>query len=197
MSAERPRPSAGRLSAMLRLRGSGGGAAIARQDLAREGEIGFRAAGFYVVENCGYAVARRLAEFDVSRDDRIEHTVLKERADVARDLLPEIRSFVVHRHQDASDVERRVEGGANPPQSRDQIGEPFEREVLAVERNEHGVSGDQGVQGQQTERGRCVDQDVVEVTAQSIETRAEAMLAMRKADQIDLGAGEISVRGDE
>ena len=44
---------------------------------------------------------------------------------------------------------------------RDQVGDAFEREVLAVQRDDHGVRGDQRVQRQETERRRRVDEDVV------------------------------------
>src|SRR5690349_12059220 len=100
MSAERPRPSAGRLSAMLRLRSGWRGVAIAREYFARQCQIRFCASGFHVVKNGGNAVARRLAEPDVAGNNGREHAVLKKRADVARHLLPEIRTLVVHRHQD-------------------------------------------------------------------------------------------------
>ena len=68
-------------------------------------------------------VARRFAEADVARDDECVDALLEERADVARDLLPQVRALVVHRHQHAGDVERRVERGADAAQRRDEIGE--------------------------------------------------------------------------
>ena len=37
---------------------------------------------------------------------------------------------------------------------RDEIGEAFEREVFAVERNQHGVGGDERVEREQAERRR-------------------------------------------
>ena len=117
----------------------------------------------------GHAVARRFAEPDVARDDGVVDALQEERADVARDLLSEVRALVVHRHQHAGDVERRIEGGADAAQRRDEIGEPFEREVLAVERNQHGVGGDERVEREQPERGRRVDEDVVEAVAERVE----------------------------
>ena len=63
---------------------------------------------------------------------------------------------------------------------RDEIGETLEREVLAVERNQHGVGGDERVEREQAERRRRVDEDVVEAVAQRIERRAQTLLAMRQ-----------------
>ena len=87
----------------------------------------------------------------------------EERADVARNLLPEVGPLVVHRHQHAGNVERWIERGANTAQCRDEIGQTFEREVLAVERNQDRVGGHERIEREQSERRRRVDEDVVEV----------------------------------
>ena len=151
----------------------GAGRGIARaSSFAREREVGFGAARFHVVEDRGHAVARRFAEPDVARDDGVVDALLEERADVAGDLLAEVGALVVHRQQHAGDVERRVERGADAAQRRDEIGEPFEREVLAVERNEHGVGGDERVEREQPERRRRVDEDVVEAIAERVQDGA-------------------------
>ena len=102
---------------------------------------------------------------------------LKNAADVGRHLLPEIRALVEHRQQHAFDVERRVERGAHAAHRADEIGEPFEREVLAVQRNQHGVGGDERVERQQAERRRAVDEDVVVLVAHRREQRAQALFA--------------------
>ena len=69
--------------------------------------------------------------------------------------------------------------GADAPQRRDEIGEPFEREVLAVQRNQHRVGGDERVQREQAERRRTVDEDEIEVVAQRREERARAAARAR------------------
>ena len=115
-----------------------------------------------------------------------------------RDLLAEIGALVVHRHQHARDVERRVERGADAAQRRDEIGEPFEREVLAVERNQHGVGGDERVEREQAERRRRVDEDEVEAIAERRRgARAGAARGRGSDDELDFGAGEVAVGGDE
>ena len=54
---------------------------------------------------------------------------------------------------------RRVEGGADAAQRRHEIGKSLEGEVLAMERDQHSVRGDERVQRQQAERWRAVDDD--------------------------------------
>ena len=123
---------------------------------------------------------------------------LKNCAHVGRDLLAEIRALVEHREQHAFDVERRVERGAHAAHRADEIGEPFEREVFAVQRNQHGVGGDERVQRQQAERRRTVDEDVVVVVAhRAKQRRAAALRARGSVHQFDLGAGEIAIGGDQ
>ena len=104
---------------------------------------------------------------------------LKNCAHVGRDLLPEVRPLVEHRQQHAFDVERRVERRAHAAHRADEIGQPFEREVLAVQRNQHRVGGDQRVERQQAERRRAVDEDVVEVVAHGREQHAQPLFAAR------------------
>ena len=59
----------------------------------------------------------------------------------------------------------------------DEIGEPLEREILAVKRNQHRVGGDERIQRQQPERRRTIDEDVIEVVAQWRQQRAQPFLA--------------------
>src|SRR5262249_33269886 len=97
-----------------------------RQHLAREREIRFGATRFDVVENHRHAVARRLAEPDVARNDGTEDFLLEERADVAGHLVPEIRSIVEHREEHAFNVESGIERGADAAHRADEIREALE-----------------------------------------------------------------------
>ena len=79
----------------------------------------------------------------------------------------------------------------------DEIGEPLEREIFAVQRNQHGIGGHQRVQRQQAERRGAVDEDVVVAVAHAAHERAEALFALRQRDELDLGAGQVAVGGHE
>ena len=115
ISADNPRPRAGRFSAMVLLRCGGlGGCGFARQELARQRDVRFSAARFYVVENRRQSVARCFAETDVAGDHGGINPIGEERANVARHLLSKIRALVVHRHQHTGDVETGVECAADP-----------------------------------------------------------------------------------
>jgi len=92
---------------------------------------------------------------------------------------------------------RFVERGAHAAQRRDQVRQPLEREVLAVERNQHRVGGDEGIQREETQRWRRVDEDEVELIAQRLEEIAEPALAREHRDELDLGTREVPVRRNE
>ena len=155
-------------------------ARLAREHLAGERQVGLRAARLRVVQHHRQAVAGRFAEPDVPRDDGVERLFLEELPHVARHLLAQVRALVVHRQQDALDVERRVERRANAAHRRHEVGEPLEREVLAVQRDEHGVGGDERVERQEAERRRTVDEDVVERgRASGRSRRPKALFAAR------------------
>ena len=124
-------------------------------------------------------MARRFAEPDVARDHGAEHFFLEELPHVGRDLLAQVRPLVEHRQQHAFDVERGVERRAHAAHRADEIGEPFEREVFAVQRNQHRVGGDERVEREQSERRRAVDEDVVEVVAQRMRAARAAVLRAR------------------
>src|SRR3954471_20276127 len=109
MRADSPRPSAGRFSTMLWLRGGRQRSAVSGEHLACESKICLGAARFHVVHDRGQAVAGRFAEPNVSWNDDVVDALLEERTNVARDLLPQVRSLVIHRHQYAGDVELRIE----------------------------------------------------------------------------------------
>ena len=55
-----------------------------------------------------------------------------------------------------------VERRAHAPHRRDEIGEAFEREVFAVQRDQHAVGGDERVEREQAERRRRIDDDEIE-----------------------------------
>ena len=142
-------------------------------------------------------MARRFAEADVARNHGAEDFLLEELPHVVGDLLAEVRAFVDHREEHAIDVERGVERGADAAHRADEIGEAFEREVLAVQRNQHGVGGDERVQREQAERRGAIDEDVIVLVAERRDEGAQPFLAVGECDELDLGAGEIAVGRDE
>src|SRR4029450_10683593 len=93
--------------------------------------------------------------------------------------------------------ERRIERLADAIEGRQQVGDAFEREVLAVDRNEDRAGRDERVEGQQAKRRRRVDEDVIELGTQRVDEPPQTSFAFTKRHQLDLGSGQIAVGGDE
>src|SRR4030095_8203854 len=131
-----PFPRAGRRSSIVPP--SGG---VAGEHFLREGRVSGGSARLGIVKSSGHAVAWRLTEFHVARDDGVENFLFKELQNIGGDERPKIGPVVVHRQKPPVDLERGIQPAANPPHRAYQIGESLEREVLTMQWNEHGVSG--------------------------------------------------------
>ena len=93
-----------------------------------------------------------------------------------------------------------IEAVADAAERGHEIGEPFEGEVLAVERNQHGIGGDERVEREEAERRRRVDEDVVEAigaVVEAVDDRPEPMLAVGERHELDLGTREVAIGGDQ
>ena len=108
-----------------------------------------------------------------------EDLLFEKLANVCCDLRAKIRPLVVHRQQDAVDVERWIQARAYAAEGRHEIGKPLEGEVFAVQRDHHRFSRDERVQREQPERRRAVDEDVVEPVAKRREETAGAAIRGR------------------
>ena len=110
------------------------------------------------------------------------------------DVRGQLGSAVVHRQDDALDRQIGVEVVANELECGQQLGQSFQGVVLALERDEHGIGGGQRIDGQQPERRRTIDQDVVVVGGHAAEQSLEAALPALDGRKLDFGAGELDCR---
>ena len=96
-------------------------------------------------------MARRFAKPDVAGNHGRVDAILKELADVARDLLAQIGPLVVHRQDDAGDLEAGIVRSMHAAQRGDEVCDAFERKVLAIQRDEDRVGRDERVEREQPE----------------------------------------------
>ena len=104
-------------------------------------------------------VARRLGQAYRAGHDRLEDELAEVLAHLRRDVGGESRAAVDHREQHAAEHEARVEPAADEVDRARQLGEPLERVVLGLHRDEHAVGRRERVHGQRPERGRAVEED--------------------------------------
>jgi hypothetical protein len=72
---------------------------------------------------------------------------------------------------------------------------PFQRVVLALDRDQHRIGRRQRIERQQAERRRRVDQDELVAPAQRRQRPLQEAFAVLLAHQFDLGARQAAVRG--
>ena len=90
---------------------------------------------------------------------RLVEQLAEEGLEFAGDSLGEVGAVVEHGEDDAFDEEAGIEGLADALDGVEQLADAFEGEVLGLHGDEDGVGGDQGVEGEQVERGRAVEDD--------------------------------------
>ena len=138
----------------------------------------------------GWPWLGRLGEADAARDDRLEDRGPEVPSDLRGDIGGQVRAAVVHGQQHAPELESRVQVIANEIERGEQLGQSFQRVVLTLERDQHGVGGGQGVHGQESERWRAVDEDVVVAVGDLAHEASQATFPGLDRCQFDLGAGQ-------
>src|SRR5919201_4544814 len=95
---------------------------------------------------------------------------------VLNDLERKSVPAVLHGEDDRGDRETWIEPVTHRIDGGEELREPFERVVLALDRNQGGVAGREGIHGQQAQRRGAVDDDEV-VVAQPADRLPESELA--------------------
>ena len=166
--------------------------ASALGELAAGIQVAHRAARAGVVVEDRHAVARRLGHLHAARDDGPQHLVAEVRADIVGDLIGQLGAPVVHRQDDGGDVQLRVQVRLDHLDVAQQLAHALEGVVLALDRDQHLGRGHERVDGEQAQRRRAVDEDVVEVVVLEFGERgAQPAFARHHADQFDLGARQV------
>ena len=173
------------------------GASVACAQLVGEALVGRRSDRVGAVERDRQAVAGGLGQPDVPRDDRVEDPVAEMPSNLRGDVGGQVRPAVEHRQDDALQGERRIEVVADEIDGAEQLGQPFECVVLALERHEDRVGGGECIDGEQPERWRAVDEDVVVAIRDASDEATEAAFARFEWRELDFGPGQRDRRGDD
>ena len=167
---------------------------VTLDDLSSYAEVGLGANRSNVVEYDWFPEARGFGEPDIPGNDRLEDLGSEVLAGVGDDLTGEIEAGVVHRKEDAINRELRIDGLLDPVDRVEQLRKALEGVVLALDGDEHRVRCGEHVDGEQSQRGRAVDQDVVVSIADGSDGVVHRKLAVFAVDQLDLCAGEVRSR---
>ena len=173
--------------------GLGEVALVVAQHLAGERHVVARAARDGVVQQDGLAEAGRLGDAHVARDHGVEHAVAEVAPHLGGDLLGEPQPAVVHGEQHALDLQVRVEVLPHDLDRVEQLPQAFEREVLGLDRDQHGVRRRERVERQEAQARRAVDDDEVVGAARARERLLQHALALVEVDHLDLRADQVDV----
>src|SRR4030095_16055061 len=135
-SAPRPRPSPRRL--------------IMAQHLPCQIQVSSRTGGPDVVQHHRLAVARRLRQTNVPRNDRIEDLSGKVAIDLFADLERQAGPSVEHSEHDALDGEARIQPLLNELHRLQEVSQTFEGVELALKRHQPSMGRHERVDGQKT-----------------------------------------------
>jgi hypothetical protein len=170
---------------------------VAVEKFEGESAVGFGSSRARVVEGYGLAVAGGFGEADIARNGGFEDLVTEEANEVVADLLGEVGAVVEHSEEDAFEREAGVEAGGDAIEGGHELGYAFEGEIFGLHGDEEGVGGDEGVEGEEIEGGRTVEEDEGVGGADGLECLAEAGLAALGGDELDVGADHVFCAGNE
>src|SRR2546425_4634662 len=143
-----------------------------------------------------HARGRRLADLHRLTDDRVEHLMVAEIPERVEHVASEDRAAVVEGRKKSVDLEVRIEARLDGLDDLEQSSDAFQRVILRLHRDDDPARGDEYVQGEEAERRRAVDEDVV-IPLDDVATElvAQRHLPADGVEQLDLGSGELERRG--
>ena len=110
------------------------------------------------------------------------------------DLASKLRTSVVHHQHNRGDLKRGVQALANQLDIPYQLSNAFKRVVLTLNRDENFSCRNQGIDRQQPERWRTIDEDVVIVINYWRECVDQATFSVEPWDELDLGSSQVQAR---
>src|ERR1035441_9458573 len=167
------------------------------EDLFGEFDVAFRPLGSGVVGQDGFAETGRFGQAYAARDDGPEDFVLEELTQVGGHLAREVGPVVIHGEEDALDGEGVLEPFANPVDRVHQFRDSLQGEEFALDGDHYRIGGDERIQGEQVEGRGAIDQNEPVGVADPGQALAEAVLAMGDVDQLQVGADQVLVGGDD
>lgn len=142
-------------------------------------------------------MAGRFGEANAPGDHSFQDFIAEELAEVGGNLTGEVGTVVIHRKENSLDRDGMPEGFANTVDGVHECGDAFKGEEFALDGNEDGVGGHEGVEGKKIEGGWAVDEYVLVVFADIFEVGFEDGLAVLGVSELEVDADEVLVGGND
>src|SRR5919205_825967 len=210
MSAPRPRPGPRRLSLMddslhrksPAMPGSGCCCVwkiLTLSDFRCGFQVGQRTAGGWVVGHDRLLVARRFRDPHGARHHSIQDLVREVLPDFSCHLGGQVGPPVVHGQENSGNFQFRIQVLLDHLDVLQQLAQSLERVVLALDGDEYLAGRAERIDGQQSQAGRAVNEDVVQPLLAlllagfgiDIDGTAETLLPCHQRHKFDFSAGEV------
>src|SRR5713226_9049889 len=113
---------------------------VTLENLLRQLNVALRPTRTNVICQNRLAVARRLGQSHTPRDHRLKYVLAEKFSQVSGDLSRKIRTVIEHGDENTFDLKGMLHCFANSVDCTDELGYPFQREKLALNGDEDGVS---------------------------------------------------------
>ena len=114
-----------------------------------------------IIEERRFPVARRLAEPDISGDDRLEDFIFEMGPHLLDHLVGKVVSTVKHGEENTFHLQPRIEGLFDQTDRLEKLGQTFHGIVFALQWNDDRMGRRERVDRQQSERWGTVDKNKV------------------------------------
>src|SRR5262249_44979789 len=108
-----------------------------------------------------------------------------------RHLMRETVSGIEHGKQNSFERKSRVQGLLNQLESFQEGAQTLKGVIFALQRNQERIGGAERVQSEKPQRRRAIQQNIIEVIPNALQSVAQAPFALRGVDKLDLHAHEI------
>ena len=149
--------------------------------------------GVCVVEQYRQSVARRFAELHVALYYGLEHEFLEMPLHFVVYLVGESQAAVVHCEQESLDFEFRIELALDDFDGVEQFADSLKCEVFTLHGYYHRIGCSQGIHGNQSERWRTVNQDIVVVSPDRLQQVLYHLLAVVDVEHLYLCSHKVDV----
>ncbi len=162
-------------------------------DLAGKAHVILRPGGDDVVENDRLAVPRRLGEAHIPGDGGLVDLIAEVGPYLVGDLARQIQAAVVHGQQYTGDLQLFVQMPLDEPDRVEQLAQTLQGVVFALNGDEDGVGRRQGIECQQAQRRRAVEDDILVVSAHVPKDVMQLLFAGDHVHHLHLGPRQVDV----
>src|SRR3990167_696646 len=159
--------------------------------------VSARAFGESIEVQNGFPVARCLRQTDGTGHHILEYRSWKMRPHFGYHLARQTIAPIVEREERSHDFQIRLQIIAHQLDGTQELGKPFQRIILRLHRDDYLIGRHQTVDGEESQRRRTVDQDIIVIRADLAQDMLQAEFPILDMHHLDLRAGQILPRRND